>query len=599
MHLFAPFIPSIVASVDPLDITCSDVARGVVSTGGTATTQTAGVGDWLQRADIFTNHGNYMPRMHCMQTAEGGADWLWIGLLIGATIGVIALYVRIYRFWRQCYYAEREEDRNPRMMELANIFFWCAICGYAMSIVMFVWPAYRLLAIFLLVLNVWSWRFVARITDFRSALQAKRFERELRESLESRNEELEREVAARTAELEKAKLGAERASQAKSAFLANMSHEIRTPLNAIIGFTNVLEQEGDDAEARGSHIRTIQRNGDHLLTVISDVLDLSKIEAGQMDVEILETDTAELLLDVHAILNERAVDRGNELLVELDTPVPKTVRTDPTRVRQILINLVGNAIKFTEKGTVRVGAAIEEGRLVLRVSDTGIGLSREQIAKIFTPFSQADGSTTRKFGGTGLGLTISRQLAEKLGGDLEAEGTPGVGSTFIVRIDPGDVTGVETITRLESSGSREESPVSSDEEPQLQARVLLAEDGPDNRRLITHLLKGTGIELECVGDGRQAVDAVIERAQSERPFDLVLMDMQMPVLDGLGATQELRARGSTIPIVALTANAMADDRRRCLENGFDEYMTKPAKRREIVGCIRAQLERIERERRAA
>ena len=523
----AALIPALFAQVNPLGATCSDGVAGVSNATGSAALQKVGFSDWLQRADVFTNHGEYMPRIHCMQTAEGGPDWLWVGVLVGATVGIIAQYVRIYRFWRQCYYAEREEDRNPRMMDLANIFFWCATCGYAMSIVMFVWPAYRLLGIFLLVLNVWSWRFVMRITDFRSALQAKRFERELRESLESRNAELEREVAARTAELEKAKLVAERASQAKSAFLANMSHEIRTPLNAIIGFTNVLEQEGEDADARASHIRTIQRNGDHLLTVISDVLDLSKIEAGQMDVEVIETDTSELLIDVHAILNERAIDRGNELRVELDTPMPRNVRTDPTRVRQILINLVGNAIKFTEKGSVRVGAALEEGMLVLRVSDTGIGLSREQIAKIFTPFSQADGSTTRKFGGTGLGLTISRQLAEKLGGDLSAEGTPGVGSTFIVRIDPGDVSGVETITRLEPKGDRTEAPV-SDEEPTVEARVLLAEDGPDNRRLITHLLKGTGIELECVGDGRQAVDAVIERAQKERPFDLVLMDMQMP-----------------------------------------------------------------------
>ncbi|GAB4544602.1 MAG: hypothetical protein Tsb0013_01820 [Phycisphaerales bacterium] len=584
-------IPGSPSGAAPLD--AGACAEGVeAGTRVVAGVDSGGWSEWLSRADVFTNQGNYMPRVHCMQTAAGEPDWFWIALLIGVTLGVIAWYVRIYGFWRQCYFAERPEDRNPRMMELANIFFWCAICGYAMSVLMFVWPAYRLLALFLIVLNVWSWRFVMRIGDFRSALQAKRFERELRESLEKRAHDLERQVALRTEELEVARHEAEDANRAKSEFLANMSHEIRTPLNAILGFAQVLAEEGDDPDARASHLGTIRRNGEHLLTVISDVLDLSKIEAGQMQIERVVTPLPDLLLDIRTLLHERAGDRGNSLEIELATPVPCAIETDPTRLRQVLINLVGNAIKFTENGRVRVIASVVQGEggremLEIAVRDTGIGLTEEQIGHIFKPFRQADGSTTRKYGGTGLGLTISLQLAERLGGGLHAEGRLGEGSTFTLRIDPGDLAGVERVSRLVRTATQPD--VTAPPE-RLEARVLLAEDGPDNRRLIQHMMGRAGVEIECAEHGALAVEAVQRAADEGVPYDAVLMDMQMPVMDGVEATLELRRRGFDLPIIALTANAMPSDRERCMSAGFDGYVTKPARRAEILSAIREQME---------
>ncbi|MFU8830303.1 MAG: sensor histidine kinase, partial [Phycisphaerales bacterium] len=339
----------------------SESVSGVAALGADAYCASESQTQWLASVrdlDFFTNSGSYRPRIECMQTASGSPDWFWIVVTGVLTLGIVAWYIRIFLFWRQCYYAEAERDRNRKMMELAQIFLWCAVCGYAMSVLMFVWPAYRLLAIFLLALNIWSWKFVATIEPFRISLSAKRLERELRESLESRASELERLVDERTAELKEARLQADAANRSKSVFLANMSHEIRTPMTAIMGFTELLSEEGN-TEDRAEAAATIKRNGQHLLGIINDILDLSKIESGEMTVERVECSVRSVLRDAESLYRPWAVEKGVAIEVDVDDSVPQSVTSDPTRLRQIVFNLISNAVKFTESGVVRVRALME------------------------------------------------------------------------------------------------------------------------------------------------------------------------------------------------------------------------------------------------
>ncbi len=403
-------------------------------------------------------------------------------------------------------------------------------------------------------------------------------------------------------DLARARDRAEAASEAKSEFLANMSHEIRTPMAAIIGFTDVLVDAGVDGPARDDAARTIRRNGEHLLSIINDILDISKLEAGRMTIESVPVAPGPLLAEVMDLMRVRADAKGLELVARLDGPVPAAVTTDPTRLRQVLVNLVGNAIKFTEHGSVTITVAEDRdaGSLSFAIADTGIGMTPEQLRAIFDAFSQADESTTRRFGGTGLGLAISRRLARLLGGDIEVRSVPGEGSTFTVRVDAGEAArDAERHERLadalasvvaDGSDAAAPDPTAGTADPELPLagrRVLLAEDGPDNQRLIAFHLRRAGAEATVVGNGREAVDAVLAAAAEERPFDAVLMDMQMPVLDGYGATRELRERGHRGPVIALTAHAMAGDRDRCLGAGCDEYLTKPVDRRQLVATLLA------------
>ena len=538
-----------------------------------------------ERLDIATNFGAYMPRIHCMQTAQGTPDWPWIFLLVAATAGIVFWYARIYAFWRRCYIAEEPRDRNKRMMDLANIFFWCAICGYGMSLLMFVWPAYRLLAIFLIVLNVWSWRFVRHKEEFRISLRAKRLERELRESLEVRNTELETVVAERTREAEAARAEAERANHAKSDFLAHISHEIRTPLNAIMGFADVLDDPNLADDTRSEHVGTIRRNSAHLLAVINDVLDLSKVEAGRMQVERIETDAALVARDVVEVLRARAAEKNINITLRFATPIPDRITTDPTHLKQVLLNLCSNAVKFTNEGSVTLELATDdEGFLVCRVIDTGIGLSDEQADRIFEPFTQAEHSTARQYGGTGLGLTISRSLAHALGGDLTATGTPGQGSTFTLRIDPGPAIPQQSSDAPASdTPAKPAEPLNPPTANLAGLRVLLAEDGPDNVRLLKAYLVRTGVDLHVAANGREALDSV--RNNTARPFDLILMDVHMPEMDGLDATRLIRDAGCTTPILALTASALNSDRSVALDAGCDDFVTKPIGKDDFLSVV--------------
>ena len=386
---------------------------------------------------------------------------------------------------------------------------------------------------------------------------------------------------------------AESANRTKSQFLANMSHEIRTPLTAILGFTeNLLEPQVPEAE-RTTALQTILRNGHHLLQLINDILDLSKIEAGRLEVEKLSCSPGELLADVVSALRVKADAKQVKLLLSYRGSVPETIHSDPTRLRQILINMVGNAIKFTERGHVDIGVSVEHARsdrpmLRIDIVDTGIGMTPQQLGRLFEPFSQADGSVTRRFGGTGLGLSISRRLAQLLGGDIAVTSEPDRGSIFTVLLETGPLDDAEwRSTPPVGFESRRLASISND--TKLTGRLLLAEDGPDNQLLIGSFLRKCGAEVTIVDNGRKAVSAALASLAEAAPFDVILMDMQMPVLDGYAATRELRSNGWMHPILALTANAMSGDRQKCLAAGCDDFATKPIDRRRLVAQVQELL----------
>ncbi len=397
--------------------------------------------------------------------------------------------------------------------------------------------------------------------------------------LTGRTARVESLVASRTAELAAAKDAAEAGARAKSEFLANMSHEIRTPMSAILGNTELLRDAAISRADEADALEAIARNGEHLLSVINDILDLSKIEAGQMPVEHVSTNPADVIRDVAESLRAQADAKGLGMSWQVEPDVPAAIITDPTKLRQILFNLLSNAIKFTHRGTVSVTASVEHGDkrkgLAITVTDTGIGLTTDQVSRLFQPFTQADTSTTRRFGGTGLGLHISKSLVTMLGGTIEVQSIPGNGSTFRF-----SVPAIETATRAANQPLAAPPPHASapSTTPLQGAHVLIAEDGEDNRRLISRFLERAGATVLSVENGRKAIDAAV----AGREFRLILMDMQMPEIDGYDAARRLRELGCSVPIIAVTAHAMASDREKCLNAGCDEYMVKPVKRDALV-----------------
>ncbi|MEM9702337.1 MAG: ATP-binding protein [Planctomycetota bacterium] len=371
------------------------------------------------------------------------------------------------------------------------------------------------------------------------------------------------------------------ADRTKSEFLANMSHEIRTPLNAILGFADVLRSGGCPEEDRNEHLDTIRNSGDHLLSLINDILDLSKVESGQMTFERIPCDPRRIISGVLSGMRVVAYEKGISLECEWRGQAPERIVTDPARLRQILLNLVGNALKFTPEGSVRLIAEVipaPHGRgylLGVDVLDTGEGIAQSKLDAIFDPFTQADASVTRRHGGTGLGLSISRQIAEQLGGTIAAASRLGWGSLFRVTVDVGDLAGVRW-TEPNDDGLPSEA-VDADEPtaapPRVirpDGRVLLVDDGEVNRRLIRVLLGRAGLKPTEAVNGRAALETALSAERNGRGFDLVLMDMQMPVMDGYTAASRMRAAGLTMPIVALTAHAMAGDRAKCVSAGCTE-----------------------------
>ncbi|MEX2026685.1 MAG: response regulator, partial [Pirellulaceae bacterium] len=401
---------------------------------------------------------------------------------------------------------------------------------------------------------------------------------ELEQRVDDRTAELSQQIAERQRvqdDLVRAKNAAESASRAKSEFLANMSHEIRTPLNAILGFADLLRRGMETSETeRREYLETIHKSGGHLLSVINDILDLSKIEAGQLQVEQLRCCPAQIIAEAVSVLRVRAREKNLSLDYHWSGPLPESIVTDPARLRQLLLNVIGNAIKFTEEGGIQVVAQIICGdvpKLVVDVIDTGIGIPQDKLHQIFEPFCQADTSVTRRFGGTGLGLTICRRLARALGGGISVQSGVGKGSIFTIAIDSGPIDRFRGEGGPEAEFIHSENVASQTSSVSLAGRrILVADDGDSNRRLIQIVLGRAGAEIVMAANGRQAIEVA-----ARQHLDLILMDMQMPVMDGYGAASAIRARGLKTPIIALTAHAMKGDREKCLAAGCTGYLTKP------------------------
>lgn len=367
----------------------------------------------------------------------------------------------------------------------------------------------------------------------------------------------------------------EAATEAKASFLANMSHEIRTPLNGIIGFADLLAKraDGGDELQRDEWVGIIHGSGTHLLGLLNDVLDFSKLDAGKMTIDPLPCRVVSVVSQCMAMLQQRAVEKGISLQTTVKEDCPPVARTDATRLRQIVTNLVGNAVKFTDVGGVLVtlsgAGTAERPRIRIDIKDTGVGMTQQQIGLLFQPFVQADCSTTRKYGGTGLGLTISKSLAERLGGGITVRSEPGLGSVFTVEIDappplPGERAPEESVY---SSGSTLKPGIGS----RLHGRrILVVDDNPTNLKLFQLTLTKAGAEVVLVENGKLAVEAA-----AAQKFDAIAMDMQMPVMDGFAATRALRKLGSTLPILALTAYSSGADREKCLNAGCSEFLGKP------------------------
>lgn len=388
-------------------------------------------------------------------------------------------------------------------------------------------------------------------------------------------------------QLEVAVEDANEANEAKSQFLANMSHEIRTPLTAIIGYAEASLEPGQSREERLNALRTILASSHHLLYLVNDILDFSKVEAGKLEIEIAALDLFQLMTDVTRLLGPRAVEKHIDFRIDYHYPLPPYIASDSVRLKQVLLNLCTNAIKFTNEGSVTVSVHYcqDEGLLEFRVSDTGIGMSPEQLQVVFEPFQQADVSTTRLFGGTGLGLSLSRRVVQLLDGELLAESELGKGSCFIFTVPVGQLESEDLVYSNHGMVNPAHADTAPRIERKLSGRVLLAEDNENNQQLVSMFLRRMGAQVDVAENGKVAVDKALTA-----PYDLIFMDMQMPVMSGEEATIALRQQGYQGAVVALTANATEQHKQRSLKAGCNDFLTKPVARERLYDCVSRYLE---------
>ncbi len=405
-------------------------------------------------------------------------------------------------------------------------------------------------------------------------------------TLEQKVDQRTRELKEANLELEKTNANLIEASEAKGRFLATMSHEIRTPLTSIIGYADGILLGDIDKSEQSRVVKIISQNGNHLLSVINDILDISKIEADKLDFETLPTPLFSILAEIESIVGKRSRDKGLAFHIEYQYPLPASIYTDPTRLKQILFNLTNNAIKFTEQGFIGLGVHIENDRLNIQVKDSGVGVTAQQQKELFEPFTQADSSINRRFGGTGLGLSISQRLAQGLQGEITLESTPRKGSTFTVNLPLQQVENTGWINNAseiwESTPARAVKPeVLPDFSGQ---KVLLADDHPANRELISVLLKRMELDVVEAEDGKQVLETLFYQS-----FDLVLLDIHMPKMDGTEALKQIRKSGNHTPVIALTANNMKHEIEHYMRMGFSAHLAKPISRKHFIEVLSRYL----------
>lgn len=553
----------IIAICITLFLLSPSILRGetTASEGQCCTVENAGVRPHAENSlsGFFTHlfdTSSYPARWNCgsWTSMEG---WLHVVSDIGIFVAYFAIPLALVYFIRK-----RKDVPFYGIFILFAAFILCCGTGHLLEAVIFWYPIYRIAGLLKLTTAI-----VSLVTVFvLLRLLPKLMELP---SLISRNESLRE------------------ADALKNEFLANMSHEIRTPMTAILGYSDVLLDESTTEDERKTAVKTIQKNGTHLLELINDILDLSKIEAGKLDIELQSVRPALVVRDVLELVHIRAEERGNTLSCEIDGEIPATITTDSVRLKQSLLNLVGNAVKFTENGSIRVVMKYlpEAEQLQFDVIDTGIGMTPEQLGKIFSQFGQADSSTTRLYGGTGLGLTITKRIAELLGGEVSVKSEAEKGSQFTLNISTGTIQDVPMISTIGGQETYQKKQVTSDNLPEIKGDVLVVEDGPYNQRLVSFILKKAGANVFLAENGEEGFEAAMEAWKDRNPYGVILMDMQMPVMDGYTATKLLREAGYPFPIIALTAHAMIQDIEKCLDAGCDHYLSKPIDRSEFLNTI--------------
>jgi two-component system, sensor histidine kinase len=535
----------------------ADAAAGGDLAGG------AGPGVAAESGSGLFDTSNFPPRWFCGTWSEPHG-WVHVTADVVIWLAYVAIPVALLHYLRR-----RRDVPFPGLVALFAAFI--LLCGltHLLEAAMFWWPAYRFMGLVKVVTAIVSATTAVVLVPLIPRALALKSPAQLEAEVRRRTDELRANEKALIA----AREAAVAAAAAKSTFLANMSHEIRTPLAAILGFAELAQAD----PARAAEATTIiERNGRHLLQVVDDVLDAAKIDAGKLDVAVEPVDVRCLLVDVGAAMRAQAERKGIELRLECRDDVPQALLTDAVRVRQVLFNLVGNALKFTDAGTVAVAVATGESTVEFRVEDTGIGMTASDAARLFTAFEQVRSLR----GGTGLGLTISKRLAGLLGGGLEiARTAPGVGTAmrFWLPLRAGTAVGATVAN------------AGVDRETLRGRRVLVVDDMPDNRLLARRALETAQAEVVEAADGRRGLDALSAMMREGRVPDALLVDLGMPIVNGHEFAQEARGAGYQGALIALTASASAEERERCLAEGFDDYCTKPIGQRALVGAVAARL----------